>query len=54
MSTWALVWQQVKQLIDQRLFYVKNKIQKPKEVLVIVARVPPRRYIMNRSSRVYR
>ena len=48
-----MIVEQVKQMIDQQLFYIKNKIQKPKEVLVIVARVPPRR-MMNRSSRIYR
>jgi hypothetical protein len=48
-----MVVEQVKQLLDQRLFFIRNKIQKPKEVLVIVARVPPRKF-MNKSSRVYR
>lgn len=54
MSTWALIVEQIRQLIDQRLFFIKNKIQPPREVLVIVARVPPRKQLMNRSSRVYR
>ena len=53
MSAWALAWIQIKSLLDQQLFYVKNKIQKPTEVLVIVARSRPR-HMMNRSSRIYR
>jgi hypothetical protein len=48
-----MIVEQVRQLIDQRLFFIKNKIQKPREVLVIVARSPPKKF-MNRSSRIYR
>jgi len=53
MSTWALVIEQIKQWIDQELFFRINKIRRPKEVLVIVARSPPKSF-MNKSSRVYR
>jgi hypothetical protein len=52
MSTWLLIWQQIKHFIEQSFFYIKNKIRKPKEVLVIVAKVPKRH--LNRSSRIYK
>ncbi|MEM2874001.1 MAG: hypothetical protein QW063_00875 [Candidatus Nanoarchaeia archaeon] len=52
MSIWAVIWQNVKQWLSQWLFYKVNKIEKPKEVLVIVAKSQPKR-LMNKYSRRY-
>jgi len=42
MSTLTMLVQVAKQWLSQHFFYVKNKIEKPKEVLVIVAKSRPR------------
>jgi hypothetical protein len=53
MSTFNMLWQAMRHWINAQAFFIVNKIQKPKEVLVIVARTPPRRMRMNKSSRLY-
>ncbi len=53
MSTFNMLWQTVRHWLDHQMFFIVNKIRKPKEVLVIVARAPPRRMMMNKSSRLY-